>query len=99
MKSVVCMGVAASYTCPNVGVGSQLAEMWEDAIAPVKERGVRVVNARIGVVLDRAGGALPKMLPPFQYACLAVCARVCMCVCVCMCVYVCGCLVAVCAVQ
>jgi len=76
VKSVVCMGVAASCTCPNVGVGSQLAEMWEDAIAPVKERGVRVVNARIGVVLDRSGGALPKMLPPFQYACLAVCVRV-----------------------
>ena len=87
MKSVVCMGVAASYTCPNVGVGSQLAEMWEDAIAPVKERGVRVVNARIGVVLDRAGGALPKMLPPYQYACLAVCVRVCMCVCMYVCVY------------
>ena len=48
------------------GFLGELAEMWEDAIAPVKERGVRVVNARIGVVLDRAGGALPKMLPPFQ---------------------------------
>ena len=44
------------------GVGRE----WEAASAPVDAAGVRVVRARLGVVLSPDGGALEKMLPPFR---------------------------------
>jgi len=39
---------------------------WEKATALATENGIRVVNARFGVILDKKGGALAKMLPPFR---------------------------------
>ena len=39
---------------------------WEQATALATEKGIRVVNARFGVILDTEGGALKKMLPPFR---------------------------------
>ena len=45
---------------------SELCQAWEAATAPAAEAGIRVVNLRIGVVLSPAGGALKKMLLPFQ---------------------------------
>ena len=40
---------------------------WEaEAAARRASSGVRVVQVRTGVVLDRDGGALAKMLPPFR---------------------------------
>lgn len=39
---------------------------WEKATALATEKGIRVVNARFGVILDKEGGALKKMLPPFR---------------------------------
>ncbi len=39
---------------------------WEAEAARAGELGVRVVQVRTGVVLDAAGGALAKMLPPFR---------------------------------
>ncbi len=39
---------------------------WEEATALATEKGIRVVNARFGVILDKEGGALRKMLPPFR---------------------------------
>lgn len=39
---------------------------WEEATALATEKGIRVVNARFGVILDINGGALKKMLPPFR---------------------------------
>jgi uncharacterized protein (TIGR01777 family) len=44
----------------------QLAREWEAATEPVRAAGVRVVIARMGVVLTPAGGALQRMLPPFR---------------------------------
>jgi uncharacterized protein (TIGR01777 family) len=40
--------------------------VWEAEAAAAEELGLRVVLVRTGVVLDRAGGALAKMLPPFR---------------------------------
>lgn len=40
---------------------------WERATEPASRAGIRVVNLRIGVVLSREGGALEKMLLPFQF--------------------------------
>jgi uncharacterized protein (TIGR01777 family) len=39
---------------------------WERAASAAAAAGTRTVLARIGVVLDRAGGALVKMLTPFR---------------------------------
>jgi uncharacterized protein (TIGR01777 family) len=39
---------------------------WEEATALATEKGIRVVNARFGIILDTNGGALKKMLPPFR---------------------------------
>lgn len=39
---------------------------WESEAAKAGELGARVVCVRTGVVLDRHGGALAKMLPPFR---------------------------------
>ncbi len=39
---------------------------WEEATASATQKGIRVVNARFGVILDKEGGALAKMLPPFR---------------------------------
>jgi uncharacterized protein len=43
-----------------------VAQAWEQAAAPAKAEGIRVVHPRFGVVLSRHGGALRKMLVPFR---------------------------------
>lgn len=43
-----------------------LVHDWESASAPLEERGVRRVALRIGLVLARDGGALPRMALPFR---------------------------------
>lgn len=48
------------------GFLADLCGEWETATAPAARRGVRVVIARIGVVLGPGGGALAKMLLPFR---------------------------------
>ncbi|HEY2963879.1 MAG TPA: TIGR01777 family oxidoreductase [Pyrinomonadaceae bacterium] len=39
---------------------------WEQATQPAAETGIRTVNTRFGIILDRDGGALAKMLTPFR---------------------------------
>ncbi|HEY0841032.1 MAG TPA: TIGR01777 family oxidoreductase, partial [Vulgatibacter sp.] len=48
------------------GFLADLCQTWEEAALKAEVRGVRVVRARIGVVLGREGGALEKLLPPFR---------------------------------
>ena len=45
---------------------SEVCKEWEEACAPAVEKGIRVVNPRIGVVLSPKGGALTAMLTPFK---------------------------------
>jgi uncharacterized protein (TIGR01777 family) len=45
---------------------AQVCAAWEAEAHAAAELGVRVVQVRTGVVLDREGGALAKMLPPFR---------------------------------
>jgi len=45
---------------------SEVCVAWEREAQAVAEAGVRVVNVRLGVVLGRDGGALPRMLTPFR---------------------------------
>ena len=39
---------------------------WEDALTDAEKAGIRVVNVRFGAVLSTKGGALKKMILPFQ---------------------------------
>ena len=48
------------------GFLSDLCVGWENAAKGAEEIGVRVVLPRIGMVLGKTGGALPKMLLPFK---------------------------------
>lgn len=48
------------------GFLAEVCRAWEAATEPARDRGIRVVPLRSGVVLSTAGGALAKMLPPFR---------------------------------
>jgi len=45
---------------------ASVCEDWEKATKPATDRGVRVVNMRLGVVLAKEGGTLPLMMRPFK---------------------------------
>ncbi len=45
---------------------SEVCRVWESSTAAAVQRGIRVVNARIGFVLSAAGGGLAEMLTPFK---------------------------------
>jgi len=45
---------------------AQVCVAWEREARRAEELGLRVVRTRTGPVLDRQGGALAKMLPPFR---------------------------------
>ena len=45
---------------------SEVCVEWEQATEHARAKGVRVVNTRFGIILDKEGGALAKMLTPFR---------------------------------
>lgn len=51
---------------PGSGFLADVCEEWEAACEPARDAGVRVVNARFGMVLSAKGGALKAMLTPFR---------------------------------
>ncbi len=51
---------------PGTGFLPDLCREWEAAAEPARQKGIRVVHLRIGVVLSPKGGALAKMLTPFK---------------------------------
>lgn len=48
------------------GFLSDVCKAWEDATIRLSHTSCRVVHARFGVVFNPQGGALKRMLPPFQ---------------------------------
>jgi uncharacterized protein (TIGR01777 family) len=50
----------------GAGFLAQVCAAWEAEALAVEGLGMRSVQVRTGVVLDRSGGALAKMLPPFR---------------------------------
>lgn len=53
-------------TPPGEGFLAEVCLAWESEAQAAAELGLRTVQVRTGVVLDRRGGALAKMLPPFR---------------------------------
>jgi uncharacterized protein (TIGR01777 family) len=51
---------------PGLGFLPELCREWEAACEPARAAGIRVVCARLGIVLTPLGGALARMLPPFR---------------------------------
>lgn len=48
------------------GFLADVCRAWEQAADSARELGLRVLRLRTGVLLDRSGGALARMLPPFR---------------------------------
>jgi len=46
---------------------AQTCKAWEAHAIRAQDFGLRVVRLRIGIVLEKGGGALQKMIPPFQF--------------------------------
>jgi uncharacterized protein (TIGR01777 family) len=46
---------------------AEVCKAWEAEAHKAEELEVRVVIPRIGIVLEKGGGALEKMIPPFQF--------------------------------
>jgi uncharacterized protein (TIGR01777 family) len=59
--------VLNEQSAPGHDFLSELAKDWEAEAVKAEALGVRVVCARFGVVLARQGGALPKIVRPFQF--------------------------------
>jgi uncharacterized protein len=51
---------------PGDDLMAHLCEAWENAARAAETLGVRMVRVRIGVVLDKEGGALKQMMMPFK---------------------------------
>ncbi len=46
---------------------AHVARDWEQACEPLRHRQIRLAHARLGIVMDRSGGALAKVLPLFRW--------------------------------
>lgn len=51
---------------PGSGFLADLCRSWEEATLSAEEAGIRVVHARFGLVFNKTGGALSKLLPLFR---------------------------------
>jgi uncharacterized protein (TIGR01777 family) len=49
------------------GFLADLCAKWEAASQVAEQKGIRVLHARLGVVLSRQGGMLPKILVPYRF--------------------------------
>ena len=58
--------VLTETSAPGNDFLSEVCVEWEKTTSHATAMGVRVMNARFGIILDKEGGALKKMLPPFR---------------------------------
>ena len=48
------------------GFLAKVCAAWEESTGAAADAGIRVVNPRFGLVLDRSGGMLARVIPPFK---------------------------------
>jgi len=76
-KALICASAIGYYgnrgdelltesSAPGKDFLSDVCVEWEQATAHARDKGLRVVNTRFGIILDKEGGALEKMLTPFR---------------------------------
>lgn len=53
-------------SAPGTGFLAEVCRAWESATEPAAQAGVGVIKLRFGLILSAKGGALKKMLPPFE---------------------------------
>lgn len=53
-------------SAPGDGFLAEVCRDWEDATRPARDADIRVVSLRFGILLDKSGGTLAKLLPPFK---------------------------------
>ncbi len=56
----------AEDSTAGLGFLAEVCRDWEAAAEPARQKGIRTVHARLGVVLSPEGGALRAMLPAFR---------------------------------
>lgn len=54
------------HSAPGIGFLAELCQEWEAAAQEARQRGIRVVHLRLGIVLAGKGGALARMVPAFR---------------------------------
>jgi len=54
-------------SAPGTGFLAEVARAWEAETVPAAQAGTRVVLLRLGLVLDRREGALPRLVLPFRF--------------------------------
>ena len=59
--------ILTESSTPGVDFLGETCVAWEKEVQAAVSMGIRVVRIRIGIVLDRRGGALQRMLPPFRF--------------------------------
>ena len=58
--------ILTEESAAGTGFLAEVGRQWEAAADPMKQRGIRVVCARTGIVMDSSGGALALMTPIFR---------------------------------
>jgi len=53
-------------SAPGNNFLADVCRQWEQAAQPARDKGIRVVHLRLGMILSTTGGALKKMLLPFR---------------------------------
>jgi uncharacterized protein (TIGR01777 family) len=58
--------LVSEASAPGSDFLSEVCVTWEKATGAAEATGIRTVHARFGIILDKNGGALEKMLTPFR---------------------------------
>ena len=58
-------GRVTETSAKGKGFLADTCSLWEDTAKEAASSGTRVITIRLGIVLEKGGGALSKMIPPF----------------------------------